>query len=722
MYQLIICEKPSTSLKIAMALSGGKPTKKKSKKIAYYELKHKGKKIVIVCAIGHLYNLAEKNKEKWHYPVFDIEWKESYSINKSSKFTKDYLDVIKKLAKDADSFIVATDFDVEGEVIGLNIIRFACKKKDAQRMKFSTLTKEELLDSYEHRKKHLEWGQAKAGETRHYLDYYYGINISRALTLAIKHATNGFKLMSSGRVQGPTLKILADRELEIRKFKSELYWQVELIAKELSAFHKKGNITKKEEAKKILKKTKNKPAIIKKITKTKTQQNPFPPFDLTALQIKAHNIFRFSPKKTLEIAQKLYLGSLISYPRTSSNQLPPSLGYKKILLGIAKQEKYKKLVSKLLEKQLRPNNGKKTDPAHPAIYPTGVIPKKLTTEGQKLYDLIVKRTLATFAEPAIKETVNINIDCNKEIFIAKGIKTIKPGWHEFYHPYVRFKEVELPDLEKNQKLNVKKIKLHEKETQPPKRYTQASIIKELEKRNLGTKATRAAIIDALYGRNYVEEKSVEVTELGLKTIETLKKYSPEVLDEKLTRHFEEEMQEIREGKKKTETVIKEAQEVLTKILKKFKQHEKQIGKALSKANRETRDKASILGGCPKCKKGQLKIIRGKFGHFIACSEYPKCKTTFSLPRNALIKPTDKECEECNFPKILVIRKRKRPQELCINPECPTKEIDKKTLKEKRKCPNCGEQLVIKRSAYGSFFACPSYPKCKHIEPINNHKS
>jgi len=720
MYQLIITEKPSTCLKIANALADSKVTQKKTKKIAYYELQHKGKKIVVVCAVGHLYNLAEKDKKKWHYPIFEIAWKESHTINKSAAFTKDYLDLIKKLAKNADSFVVATDFDVEGEVIGLNVIRFACNKKDANRMKFSTLTKDELVTAYENRSKHLEWGQAYAGETRHYLDFFYGVNLSRALTLAIKHATSGFKIMSSGRVQGPALKILADREKEIRKFKPESFWEIELIAKELSAFHKKGKFKKKQEAEAILKKTKNKPAIIDTIKKTKAQQSPPNPFDLTSLQIEAHKTLGITPKRTLQIAQALYLDSLISYPRTSSNQLPPSLNYKKILQNIGKQSKYKQLAQKLLKKDLRPNNGKKIDAAHPAIYPTGEIPQRLAGQEFKIYDLIVKRTLATFAEPAIRETIKMEIDCNKEIFIAKGIKTIKPGWHEFYEPYVKLKEEELPDLEEKQELNVKQIKLHEKETQPPKRYTQASIIKELEKRNLGTKATRTAIVDALYERDYVEEKSMKVTELGLKTVDTLKKYSPEVLDENLTRHFEEEMEKIRSGKKKEESVIKEAQKVLTKILKQFKKHEEKIGKALSKANKETRRKASLIGACPICKKGDLRILKGKYGTFIACSEYPECKTTFSLPSFGLIKSAEKNCDQCNFPKVLIIKKRKKPQELCINPDCPSKAIDKKLLKEKRKCPKCGAQLVIKKSAYGSFFACPNYPKCKHIEPIKNN--
>ena len=325
-----------------------------------------------------------------------------------------------------------------------------------------------------------------------------------------------------------------------------------------------------------------------------------------------------------------------------------------------------------MEKPLQPNEGKKSDPAHPAIYPTGEIPKKTESKNKQLYDLIIRRFLATFAEPSLRQTMTIEIDVNKEIFIAQGTLTLKPGWHEFYGIYARLKEEELPEVKKDEKIKVKKIVLHAKETQPPKRYTPASIIRELEKRNLGTKATRAAILDALYQRHYLLEKSITVTGLGMKIVETLEKYCPEILDEQLTRHFEEEMEQIQNKKKKEEEILEEAKKVLTKILKQFKENETKIGKELSKATKETRDQANLVGKCPNCK-GNLRITYSKKNHsyFIACDQYPKCKTTFSVPKYALIKSTQKQCE-CGLPIVLVIRRGKRPFEFCINKDCPKK--------------------------------------------------
>ena len=221
-YTLIITEKPNAAKKIAEALADNKAEKKSTRdKVPYYLLTHEGKELVVACAVGHLYGLKQKEGIlKSKYPVFDIEWAPTSEISKSSAFSKKYLLNLKRLAKDAKDFIVATDYDIEGEVIGLNIVRFACKQKDAKRMKFSTLTKEDLVKAYENASPHLDWPQAQAGETRHKMDWYFGINLSRALTTSIK-ATGSFKLMSTGRVQGPALKLIVDKEKEIQAFKPD---------------------------------------------------------------------------------------------------------------------------------------------------------------------------------------------------------------------------------------------------------------------------------------------------------------------------------------------------------------------------------------------------------------------------------------------------------------------------------------------------------------------
>jgi len=580
-YSLIIAEKPDAAKQIANALAEGKPIKENMDGVPFYKITRGKKDYVIVGAVGHLYALDPLDEKGWDYPVFDVVWKEAGNVNKEAKFSSKYLRVIKKLAKDANEFIVATDLDTEGEVIGLNILRFACNQKDAKRMKFSTLTKEDLIEAFNNKSNTIEWGLANAGETRHFLDFFNGVNYSRALTAAYK-TTGGFKVLSIGRVQGPTLKIIVDKEKEIKAFKSVPFWQIELDGavsgggiKALhihdylwegeiigNGIHVMEGIFQNDKFKKIIRDIKKeyknereanqefiklvdslknqgfkevkigqnkklvslinkasdkiwenkvaeavmenvkgrKEGFVAKVEKNQFKQLPPNPFDLTALQVEAYRVFKIQPKDTLAIAQDLYTAGYISYPRTSSNQLPYKIGYSKILSLLANQSIYKELCSKLLKTKLQPNNGKKTDPAHPAIYPTGIVPQ-LDQRAAKIYDLIVRRFMATFGEPAVRETMTIDIDVNKEIFVAKGTRTVEKGWFIYYGGYVRLEEEELPKVKEKDIVNVNKITMHAKETQPPKRYTPASIIKELEKRNLGTKATRASIIDILFQMN-----------------------------------------------------------------------------------------------------------------------------------------------------------------------------------------------------------------------------
>lgn len=730
MVELIITEKPSSAQKVAEALADSKPFKKKNKQSSYYELTHNQKEIIVTSAVGHLYGLIEDKKKGWTYPVFDIKWTSSDLMSKELKYVKDYIDTISMLAKRAKEFTVACDYDIEGEVIGLNVVRFACKQKDAHRMKFSTLTKPDLVAAYEHKMNHLDWGQANAGETRHKLDWFYGINLSRALTASVK-AAGSFKIMSVGRVQGPTLKLLVDREREIEAFKSEPFWEIGLWGTykkdNVEAWHTAEKIFDKKKVEEILKKVqKEKEAVVKEVKRSQREQAPPHPFDLTTLQTESYNVFKITPKETLAIAQILYLAGVTSYPRTSSQQLDPKIGLAKIIRDLQKQPIYEKLCGSLLHlKELKPNNGKKTDPAHPAIYPTGLVPGNLKPKEQKVYDLIVKRFLATFAKPAIRETMEVILDVKEELFFTKGTRTLEANWHTYYQPYLKLEEITLPDMKEGEIVLVKKIDKVDKETQPPKRFNQASIIKELEKRNLGTKATRADILDRLFQRGYIEGVQITATKLGMETTRILEKHAPLIVDENLTAHFETDMDKIREGSEKPDKVLEEAKHFLTGLLADFKKKEKAIGEDIIQSVQETRDIQNYIGTCQACKEGKLVIKFGKYGKFIACDKYPECKATFKLPGSGLIKNSEKICEHCQYPMVLVIRKGKQPQDVCINTNCKSKtsveerhEIAKfEAGKTEKICPKCGKNLVLRKSMYGSFFGCSGYPHCKHIEKV-----
>ena len=731
MTELIITEKPSAAKKIAEALSDNKLQKEVNNGVTVFSLTHNGKDIKVVSAVGHLHTVAEKNKS-FSYPVFDIEWKLASQVNKKATFSKKYFDVIKKEAKKAKEFTVACDYDVEGEVIGWNAVRFACNQKDANRMKFSTLVKQDIIKSYQNKMKTIDWGQAKAGETRHFLDWLYGINLSRALTTSVKKA-GAFKIMSSGRVQGPALKIVVDKEREIQAFKPTPYWQIMLKLEKdkikFDANHEEDKFWEESKATTVYEKIKTKKECeVKELTKKKFDQKPPHPFDLGALQSESYKVFGISPKLTLQCAQNLYLQGLTSYPRTSSQKLPKELNPKKLLQDISKINAYKEKAEYLLKKNLtKPNEGPKDDPAHPAIYPTGLTGKITDEKEQKVYDLIVKRFLACFGEPATRETVTAKLDVEQEIFIAKGTTTVVKGWHDLYEPYVKLTDAILPILDKGNKVNIEKIDKLSKETQPPKRYTPASLISELEKRGLGTKATRADIIEALYDRGYILEKSIQATELGLHTVKIMEKYFHELTDEEFTRGIEEQMELIRQKNKEPEEVLTNAKEKLTIILDKIRKNEATIGKDLISANKETQEIQNNLGPCPVCKEGSIMIRHGKFGAFAACNKYPDCKTTYNLPKNALIKPANKISPK-GYPMIQVITKGKQPFELSLNPE-ENLNLDTKTAEEYRaikegsvdkKCEKCGAPMRVMSSIYGEFLGCSNYPKCKHTESPNGN--
>ena len=673
-YELIITEKPQAALKIATAL--GDATQRVSpQKVNYYEVKRNKEKLVVACAVGHLFTLTQKAPGSF-VPNFEIEWVPNYLAIKKD-FTKRYYDTLMNLIKGAKTITIATDFDVEGEVIGMNVVRFIAGKKDAQRMNFSTLTKEELEKSYDNKKPTLNWGHAIAGESRHYLDWFYGINLSRALMNAIK-STGKFRIMSIGRVQGPTLKLIVDKELEIQKFVSQDYFQVLIDIKEKN---------KKVELKYIkdifdkneLKEFEN--IVGKKVDATTIKKEqilpPNPPFNLTSLQTECYKFYGITPSNTLKAAQSLYLAGLISYPRTSSEKLPEAIGYKEILKKLA--AKYN--VEHLIKKQT-PIEGKKTDPAHPSIYPTGNF-QVLQGPEEKVYNLIVKRFLSLFCEDAIIDKKLIKAKLEDKTFTANGSQTRKKAWLEIYPS--KTKEVELPDVFGEKEILNSKIE--EKQTQPPKRYSPASILSELEKRNLGTKATRAAILETLYDRGYIKEKSIEATAMGISLIKTLQKYSPIIIDEELTKTLQDEMDEIVEAKdnfnQKEDKIIDTAKKTIIEIAKDFQKFENKIGAELVEANinqREQQKKDNELCICPLCKSGKLAITYSRKNRrfFIACNAYPNCKNTYSLPPNGNIKKTEKLCEECGFPMLMSLRAGKKPWMFCFNKNCET---NKKRLEE-----------------------------------------
>ncbi len=711
MVTLIIAEKPNVARKIAYALAEGKPVRKTIGKVPYYEFTRDGKRIIVAPAVGHLFSLAPKTKT-YGYPVFDIEWVPVYVAEKGKGYAKDYIKALATLAKRADEFVVACDYDTEGEVIGYTALKYACgvDPSRAKRMKFSALTKKDLLRAWYNLEPTINFGMADAGIARHVLDWYWGVNLSRALTSAIKRASGKWQVLSTGRVQGPTLKFLVDREKEIQNFKPTPYWVIKMLleknGEQYTAVYEKERILDENEAKRIVEEARKGPAFVEKVEVKRQNRHPPVPFDLGTLQREAYSAFGYSPKKTLEIAQRLYERGVTSYPRTSSQKLPKNLNFRSILQNLAKLPEYKPFAHELLGKErLKPVEGKKDDPAHPAIYPTGELPKpgELTKDEANLYDLIVRRFLALFMEPAVREIMKVVINSNSHRFILSGARTVKEGWLKVYGKYVKFDEVILPVFKEGEPVKVIQIKREKKKTKPPARYSPAAVIKKMEDLGIGTKATRAQILETLYSRGYIEGKrKIKVTPLGMRVVEALEKNVPDIVSVELTKAFEEKMEDIMAGKADREGVIEESKNQLIKILKVFKERELDIGKMLmettgtgtttSKAaarkagavkelseeeekavkkaagGGESRKGPLVVGKCPKC--GGDLVVRynrrtGK--RFVGCSSWPKCNVTYPLLQRGEIIPTDKTC--CDGAPVVKIREKGREYEICLDMNC-----------------------------------------------------
>jgi DNA topoisomerase-1 len=554
----------------------------------------------VVYALGHLFELRQTEKG-WKYPRLSTEWVPKYEVDKKATATKPIIRVIKSISKDIDHFVV-------GSLIGYLTLVYACgaDAKKARRMIFSTLTKTELNAAYDDLASSLDFPMIEAGQARHEVDWLYGINLTRALTLAIKTASGWFKIVSTGRVQGPTLALVADRDQAINVFVPTPYWVILATGRnnshDLELEYSKKRIAVKAQALDIVRDLKGKTAIVDDIRSKKNLQTPPAPFNLSALQSESYRHFGFKPSRTLAIAQKLYLEALISYPRTGSQKIPPSINVREVLNGLASIRKYSGLAKQVLAGgSLTPFQGKKDDPAHPAIHPTGTkAAKRLTPSEAKIYDLIVRRFFALFGENSVKEGIRADVKHNEHLFYLRGLKVLKRGWMDYYDPYVTLSERLLPPLSKGDVIELEEVSEDGRFTSPPPRFNPSSLLKILEKEGLGTKATRASIVDSVRSRGYTLGDRFELSTLGYALHETLYQYVPKILSADFTRQLEEEMQGILEERLGREQVLIHAKDDLLELLKHFQTQEEDIGQTLvSGLQRYWKEKEEV-GLCPKC--------------------------------------------------------------------------------------------------------------------------
>lgn len=691
-YTLVLCEKPDAARKVAEALGDGQVTSTLAGGVEVLDFERDGVRYVVCSALGHLYVLSDAFSQRETFPVFDLEWYPANLVKDRNKGIRKRIASIERLARDAKGFINACDYDTEGETIGENILRYACGERQgtALRARFSTLTREDLISAFQHAIPCAGSGLARAGRARHVLDFVWGINLSRALSAAANAKVAGYRTISMGRVQGPTLAFVVDREVEIQSFVPDPYWTLsasfEKDGVRFRALSSMGRFRTRSEVETVMTECEGEPGVVSKVVHTVFKEQPPPPFNTGDLQREAYRLLGCSPTRTLQIAERLYLDALISYPRTNSQKLPVSIGYREILSRLNRMSEYAGSCDELLGGRLSPREGEKMDRAHPAIYPTGERPKRhLVGADAKLFDMVVRRFLACFGEDALRERVNSTIDVAGHEFDVTGRTTLKLGWMEYYGNYSGKEDRKIPRLTEGEVLMHLGMDFEEKLESPPTRYNQSTLLEQMEKEGLGTKATRAETIATLIKRGYVSGEPLRATDLGISLVSTMREYCPKVVSMELTREIEEELQDIEEGNADDAEVMTRAIAVISKQVELLKFNEDGVGKNFGETV-ESKSPSRLLGVCPVCKTGSLIVIRSRKSgkRFVGCTNYSHgCRASAPLPQKGTIKAALKPCGKCGWP-IVYVRRDRFPWKLCVNIGCEGKVGMRNTLQAMQK--------------------------------------
>jgi len=663
--RIIVAEKPIAAKRIADILGTPKTVVKAN--IECHQLDD----AIVIPLKGHIQNvdfssdyndwsrtdLTELANADVHYDITNK------SIAKALEF----------FAPQCDEVQIATDYDREGESIGKEAIDIIRRKKPDVRItraKFSALTPEEVKEAFSNLTD-FSFNLADSADTRREIDLIWGAVLTRYVSVTARRF--GREFLSVGRVQTPALALVVNKEKEIKAFKPEPYWAVYIICdkkgKKFLAHYEQEKLFDSKLAGEIASK-KSEVARVKSVEKKRSEVKPLTPFNTTEF-LRAASMIGYQPQVAMEIAERLYMAGLTSYPRTDNTVYPPSIHLKSILEKLSASPDFREHARAILnQKKITPTQGKKKATDHPPIHPVEAADKsKLSKYEWKIYELIVRRFFATLAPSEEVETVKIVLDYDGANFIARGKTILNLGWREYY-PYSKSEELILPELEEKELVKADSIKNDQKETKPSPRYTPAALLKLLDELNLGTKSTRAEILQKLIDRGYIQGKQNFTTSgIAFGVIDALEQYVPDVTKPDMTSKLEKEMDQIEKGKKKKEDVVRDSRRLLNKILKHLLEHKEKIGEKL----RESLRADNVLGKCPSCGNNLIVIKMRKGTRFVGCSGYSKgCRTSFPLPAKGTIRPLNTLCPTCNLPEIEVQYFKKRPFRMCINHKCQSK--------------------------------------------------
>ena len=669
--RLIISEKANAAKKIAQFLAEGSVKDGKHRSVPHHTFTWKGEDTVSVGLKGHVLN-PEYPEEYSNWQKVEPSALIDAEILKSVS-EKGVANAVQSLSKKADKVVVATDFDREGELIGVESLSlvFEANPKlmdNVERSRFSALTNAEVNRAFDELVE-VSRDLAAAGEARQDIDLIWGATLTRWVSRATKRYGSAF--LSVGRVQSPTLVLIAERERERRAFIPESYWEIEANLQNGEPFgvhHSKGRFKVEDEAKTAHENIADTATVTE--VKQKSASRPAPaPFNTTSFLTAAAGI-GISPSRAARLAEDLYTDGYVSYPRTDNTVYPKSLDMREVLGYLKRVEEVGPYAEKLLSgEKLTPTRGKKETTDHPPIYPTDYASKNALRDDQwKIYQLIVRRFLATLSGPSKSLRTTLRFDSGGEPLMTGGTVITEEGWLGIY-PYSRRADEEIPDLSEGQEVKVLGKEILAKETQPPGRYGQGRLLNVMEELGLGTKATRPNIIQNLYSRGYVHADPLIPTETGIAVAQALKDFASEIASHEMTAELEKSMDAISEGKLSKENVVDESRDVLRRVYEHLTESEEKFADVVWTGIRED----EILGPCKNCGEN-LTVRRNRKSRkrFAGCSGYPECTMTYSLPQRGDIVPLGTQCDACGSPEIKVLGGR-RPWITCIDMECPKKQ-------------------------------------------------
>ena len=671
--------------------------------------KYLGSDYVVTSSKGHIRDLATTGKGGLGIDIED-NFKPNYVINKDKK---DVVKDLKKCVKEADYVYLATDPDREGEAISWHLAdELGLDTNLTNRVVFNEVTHDAVVAALNNPRQ-IDQNLVKSQETRRVLDRIIGFKLSKLLQKKIKSK-------SAGRVQSVASRLICEREKEIEDFIPEEYWRVKAsfekddiaFEAELAKYqNKKIELKNAEDTQRVFESL-DKQFIVSDVKKTQKKRSSKPPFITSTLQQEASSKLNFKAKRTMMIAQKLYEGidigeetvGLITYMRTDSIRLSDAF------IGEAKpyiEEKYGKDYVGSVKVSKKTEN---VQDAHEGIRPTSVmrtpesLKEYLKPEEYKLYALIYARAVASLMAPAKLNSTTLSLDNNGYEFKASGSVIQFDGYLRVYGAYEKQSDEILPVVTVEEKLLSKDIQKSQHFTKPPARYTEAKLIKELEELGIGRPSTYASIIDTIVTRRYVDtvDKAFKPTDSGLLTNEKLVQFFESIINVEYTAQMEKELDEIAEGEDDYVHALTTFEDKFEPLLENAYENMEQIQ---PEKTGET---------CPECG-GDLVIRKGKYGDFVACSNYPTCKYVKKEPED--IQYTGEDCPKCGS-KMIYKKGRFGQFEACSNyPECKYIKNEKKKAEPQvtdEVCPNCGSPVVIKRGRFGEFKACSAYPKCKTI--------